>query len=105
MKHRRMKPEVRKQDILERALTLAGRHGYLQITRKQIVDAVGVSGPVLNHHFGTMTQFRRQLMRFAIAQNCLAVVAQGLAAGDPQARKAPESLRQRAAASLLSSRL
>lgn len=97
----RMKPEARKEDILAAALPLAVRHGYSRLTRQQIAAAAGVSGPVLNYHFGTMPQFRRDLMRYAIKEETLAVIAQGLTAGDQQARKASEALRRRALDSLL----
>lgn len=97
----RMKPDARKEDILAAALPLAEKHGYTKISRKQIAEAAGVSGPVLNYHFGTMGQFRKGLMRYAVMAENLAVIAQGLSAGDPQARKAPEALRRRALDSLL----
>jgi hypothetical protein len=44
-----------------------------------------------------MVAFRRAIMRAAIVSKNLAVVAQGLAAGDANAQKAPESLRVEAA--------
>jgi len=97
----RMKAEARKEDLLAAALPLAEIHGYMHVTRSQIATAAGASGPILNHHFGTMKQFRRDLMRYAIKAGSLAVVAQGLSAGDPQARKAPEALRKQALAALL----
>lgn len=101
MKHKRLKPDARKEDILAAALPLAERHGYANLTRNQIADAAQVSGPVLNYHFGTMAQLRRDIMRHAIKSECLAVVAQGLSARDGQAQKAPEALRRRALDSLV----
>lgn len=98
--HRRLKPEVRKEHILRAALLLAKKHGYTHVTRDQVARAVGVTGQAIQYHFKTMTQFRRDLMRFAVAQKCLAVVAQGLALRDPRAQAAPLALREAAAATL-----
>ena len=96
MKQTRMRPALRKEDILAKALPLAARHGYASITRGQIAAAAGVSGPVLNYHFGTMAQLRRDLMRYAVRMGCLKVIAQGLTAGDAQARKAAPDIKRAA---------
>lgn len=99
MKQKRLKPDARKEDILAAALPLAETDGYANLTREQIGVAAGVSGPVLNYHFGTMAQFRRALMRYAVKVECLKVVAQGLingdadlVEGDPLRRRALDSL-------------
>ena len=93
--------KVRKEDILAAALPLAEKYGYEKITRGAIADGAGISGPVINYHFGTMKHFRRELMRYAIDEGNLAVIAQGLSAGDPQSRSAPAALRRQALLSLL----
>lgn len=96
MKRTRLKPEARKTDILEAAVLLARETGYTNVTREQIAERVGVSGPAIQYHFGNMAQLRRDLMRRAVKAGDLAVIAQGLAAADPQARKADEGLQRRA---------
>ena len=96
-----MKPEKRKEDVLAAALPLAEEHGYNNVTRNQIAQAAGVSGSSIHYYFGTIGQLRRDLMRHAVKEESLAVIAQGLTAGDPQAQKAPEELRRRALDSLL----
>lgn len=101
MKRKRLKPDARKDDVLAAALPLAEAHGFANLTREQVGQAAGVTGPVLSYHFGTMPQFRRDLMRYAVKVESLAVIAQGLTAGDPYAKKAPEDLRRRALDSLL----
>jgi len=94
MKQTRMKTEARKEDILAAALPLAERHGYTNITRDQIAAAAKVSGPTLHYHFGTIAQLRRDLMRYAVREVCLRVIAQGLMIRDPQAMKAGAELRR-----------
>jgi hypothetical protein len=96
----RFTPDVRKEQILTAALSLAATRGYLTVTRDQVADASGVSTALIQYHFKTMAQFRRSLMRHAIAKSCLRVLAQGLACGDEHACKAPDDLKQRAVASL-----
>lgn len=100
MKQKRLKPDVRKEEILAAALPLAVSDGYSTLTREQVGEAAQVSGPVLNYYWGTMRQFRRALLRYAIQVECLSVVAQGvingqanLAEGDSLRRRALDSLR------------
>jgi AcrR family transcriptional regulator len=99
-KRKRLKPEVRKESILAAAVPLAEEHGYACISRDAIAAAAGVTGPTLSHYFGTMAQFRRDLMRYAIREECLRILAQGLAAGSIQAQRAPPDLRRRALSSV-----
>lgn len=96
MKHKRQKPEVRKESIVDVALRLAAETHYTQVQRKQIADELGVTPPALTYHFGTMQQLRCAIMRAAIAKEDLVVIAQGLVAKDEHAKKAPEALRRRA---------
>lgn len=98
---KRLKSDVRKEDILAAAIPLAEKHGYQKVTREQIVKAAGCVGGTLHHHFGTMQAFRKELMRYAVRIENLAVIAQGLSCGDAQARKAPEDTRRLALAVLL----
>ena len=97
---RRLSDDVRKSTIVDAALTLAERDGFTGFTRDAVATAAGCSMGLVNHHFGTMNQLRRDVMRAAIRQGVIAVVAQGLAARDPQALKAPQELKDRAARSL-----
>ena len=99
MKQQRLKPGARREDLLAAALPLAVRAGYSNITREQIAAAVGVSGPVLNYHFGTMCKFRAALMAYAVRVQCLKVVAQGVISGEAKLREG-DPLRRRALDSL-----
>ena len=93
---KRYKTDVRKEEIVAVALKLAEASHYAQVQRKQIADIMGVTPPALTYHYGTMEQLRRDIMRAAIKQENLVVVAQGLVAQDVYAKKAPEALRRRA---------
>jgi AcrR family transcriptional regulator len=105
MKRIRLEADVRKQVILARAMTLAAKHGYTNITRQQIAEAAGVVEATVSHHFGTMVQFRRALMRAAVddagkTPAALKVVLQGLADKNTYAAKASDDLKAQAAAVL-----
>ena len=100
MKQTRMKPEARKEEILSAALIIASNSHYTKVTREQIATKAGVSGPAVQYHFKTMTQLRKELMRAAVKQECLPVVAQGYMAKDPFVLRASEDLRRRAIESI-----
>ena len=99
----RLTAPIRRDQIVEVALALAARPGctWQSVTRDQIGRECCITGQAVMHHFNTMAQLRRSIMRAAVQRENLAVVAQGLVAGDPQARKAGVGLRRRAMASAL----
>lgn len=94
------KSAIRIEEIIAAGLRLAVAKGYQQVSRSDLAQAVGVAEGTVSLHFGTMAQFRRSLMRAAVHQRHLAVLAQGLAARDHEARKAPADLRDAAANSI-----
>lgn len=99
-KNPRLKPAVRRDQILTAALSLASASHYLRLTRDQIATKLGLSGPAVQYHFGTMGQLRTDLMRAAVKRQHLVVLSQGLLAKDKHAEKASEELRGRALASV-----
>lgn len=84
------------------ALTIAEEIGYAHVTREGLATLAQVSPALISVRFGTMTEFRRKLMRYAVRVECLPVIAQGLAAHDPHAKKARPSLQRAALNGLLS---
>lgn len=92
----RLKPTDRKEQILAAALTLAETQGYSHVTRDGIAAEAQCAPGLVNAYFGTMINLRRDIMRAAVRERRLVVVAQGLAARDPHARKAPDDLKQAA---------
>ena len=98
-----MKPQIRLEararvaQILKAALELCGEGAhYVRITRDEIAKKAGIPSSLVAYHCGTMADLRRDIMREAVRVENLAVLAQGLAARDRQALKAPEELRHRA---------
>lgn len=103
-----MKPQIKLEarervaQILTAALALCHSDTtYSRITRDEIAKKAGIPPALISYHLGTMPELRRHIMREAVRTECLPVIAQGLAARDRHALKAPEELRQRALQSLV----
>jgi AcrR family transcriptional regulator len=96
----RLDPKIREEQILAAALNVAKVVGYSNVTREEAAHEAGVSPALISVRLGTMANFRRKLMRYAVRMKCLPVIAQGLAARDPYAQKAPAELKQKALAAL-----
>jgi len=101
MTKKRLHPDDRKQEILNAAIKVAGRPGgWGKLTRDAVAKEAGCAEGLVSKYFGTMIAFRRSIMRAAIQARNLAVVAQGLAAGDTNAQKAPPELKAAAVETL-----
>lgn len=96
----RMSPLDRRAQILACALDEAKRVGYMNVDRGHISRRLDISRGTITRYFGALPHLRAAIMRAAITQGCVQVVAQGLAARDPLAQAAPERIRQLAIASL-----
>ncbi len=92
----RADPALRKNQILNVALTLSIKKGYHKITREDIAKEAGVSPGLVSRYFNTMVQLRRAIIRAAINQNIPEIIAQGIANGDENAKKAPSELKRKA---------
>lgn len=95
-------PTIRREQILMAALEIARRDSYLTMTRDEVAAHAGVGPSTVNAIFGTMDALRQEVMRAAILREVVEIVADGLRQRDPIARKCPASLKQKAAALLLS---
>lgn len=101
MSRSRLKPELRKEQILDAAMIVAERSGYLNMLRREVADEAKCGNGTVSHYFGTMTQLCRAVMRKAIEDRNLSIIAQGIAAQDRHALKAPGDIKQAAMESLL----
>lgn len=84
--------------LLDAALPLAAAHGYRNVTRAMLATECGVAEALVSYYLGTMPELRRALMRHAVHVGHATIVLQGLADGNPYARKAPTELRAAALA-------
>lgn len=97
---KRIDPKMRRDMILLAAVNVAREEGLGNVTRSAVAAEANVSDGLVTSYFSTMKQLRRAVMRYAIQHEVLEIVAQGVVAKDPQAMKAPESLRTAALAAL-----
>ena len=100
MTRRRLKADDRRTEIMNAALMLAELNGYYNVTRAAVASVAHCDEGLVSHYFGTMKCFKRAIMRTAIKQRRAKIVAQGMAAGDPHALRAPEDLKAEARAAL-----
>ena len=94
----RLAPPDRTRELLAVALRLAAAEGWRSLTRDGIARAAGVSFALVTVRLGTMDAIRRSVMRAAVRERCVAVVAEGLCARDRQALRADPELRALAGA-------
>lgn len=97
----KLEPKDREAQILAAAVAQAIQHGYQNIERQKIADAAGVSPALVSKYLGTMTNVKRDVLRYAVRNRILPIIAQGLAMKDKQAMKAPEQVRKDALATLV----
>lgn len=98
----RMTPDARTAEILDAAVKLAKRIGFRKLTRDGVAKAAKVSTGLVSTHFGGIEKLRDEVMRVAVNDEILPIVADGLFSGNRIARRAPSALRQRAVQSLAS---
>jgi AcrR family transcriptional regulator len=98
--NKRLNPEIRANQIIEAGLKVASVHGWRAVTREAVALEAQVSPAMVNVRFSTMAQLLRSVMRKAIDDRVLHVVAQGYAAGDPTALKIDDELKRLALSSI-----
>lgn len=107
----KLAPADRKKQILDEAVRQAARVGYQHIKRQELADALGISAGLVSSYFSTMPQLKRDVMRAALATAsgkdgsrevpaAVRIIAQGLAAGDRLAKRAPDLVKAAARESL-----
>jgi len=101
-KWRRQEPDDRRESILAAAIALSEKVGYMNILREDVAASAGVAPSLVSKYFGSIPKLKRDIMRAAVQQEVLSIVAQGVATCDPHALKASDDLKRRAAAALSS---
>jgi len=95
------KVENRNRAVLSAAIELAQERGFANITRDLVATRAGVAAGSVNNAFGNMDALRDAVMAHAVDEGLVEIVGQGLAAGHPAARRAPEDLKRDALAALV----
>ena len=89
---KRLKPDARKEQLLDAGLRLSVRVHYLKITKSFLSDEADCSMSLVNRHFGTMDAFRKALVAYAIKKEHTMVTFQALSCGNAHYDKLPRSL-------------
>ncbi len=106
-KRQRLNPDIRKDQILSAALTVAKNSGFEKLTRDGVAAEAAVAQGQINRMFATMNQLKSAVMRAAVVElrkckegehdpNSLRIVAYGLVNGQNEATKAPEDIKKAA---------
>ena len=93
----RVNPSLRRDQLLQASVEISRKTGYDKITRDGIAQYADVSVGLVTRYFGTMKQLKRDVMRFAVNNDIVEIVAQGLADGNRHAKKASPELKKQAA--------
>jgi AcrR family transcriptional regulator len=104
MSNERFKPTIRRELILRAAIESARQPGgWSLITRQVIANAAGCSEGLVSRYLGDMKDARKHIMRAAIKDEIVEIIAQSIVCHDGYAVKKwlPETLKQKALQSLL----
>ena len=74
-----------KEKILAKAVQLAGRKGYRNVTRQDVATALGIAAGSVSYHFKDLRKLQAAVIQYAVDTHNLPVVGQGLAEKHPRA--------------------
>lgn len=97
----RMNPKERREQIMIAAIKVAEKKGYDRIERKDVANAANCAEGLINNYYGTMNQLKRDVMRRAVKDGNLIIIAQGLAVKDKHALKADTELKSKAIVAMM----
>lgn len=104
MTRARFTPAIRRDLILNAALTAASRPGgWSKLTRQAIAQEAGCSEALISRYLGNIPSARKAIMKAAIKKEIVEIIVQSIAAHDGYAIKRwlPATLKTRAINSLL----
>tara|TARA_Y100000310_G_scaffold202686_1_gene202928 strand:- start:414 stop:695 length:282 start_codon:yes stop_codon:yes gene_type:complete len=93
MLKKRLEPEVRKTQILTKALDLATESHYMLVTQREIADALNISVSLILSYFGSMDELRYDIVQKAIDVDNQQVMSQAMTAGHKLAHTIPGGLK------------
>lgn len=97
----RMSPDERYQQLLAVAVDVADSEGFLSLTHSKVANRAGVVKGTVFHHFKTIDALRDDVMKVAVKEEMLRVIASGLAMGNKIAIDAPTNVKKVALASII----
>lgn len=97
---KRQATKDRSAHVFKCAVKLMERHGYTRVSRSAIAESAECSPALVNVYFGTMGKLRAEVLRHAVRESNLTLLAQGIVARHRVALAAPAALKARAIQSL-----
>lgn len=91
---------TREHVVLTAAIALAQKRGFGSYSRRDVAAQAGVAVGTVSHAFGSMEALHNAVMRTAVRERILSILATGLALRHPIAIAAPPDLKTLALASL-----
>lgn len=95
MKRSRLSAEDRKKQILACALKVSETIGYKNINRYHVSEKINVSDALITNYFKTMANLRKQILKLAVEEENLIVLAQAIVFKDAKMLKISKILKQR----------
>lgn len=89
--------ENRDERIINAAVSLAKINGYQWITRDEVARVAGVGTGTINSAYGGMVELKRAVLRHAVENEIVEIIAQGLADKHPIVAGISDELRSRVA--------
>lgn len=90
-----MKHIDRRERILQAGLMAAEQIGYSQITRAEVAQRAEVSESLVQYHFNSVHELKKEILAQAIRDENLPILAQALGSLDPDVLDAPVSIQAR----------
>lgn len=100
MSEKYMKGPDRRASILSAAVEAAKVHGFNNFRLVHVAERANCSTGLVMLHYKTMDQIRRDVMRAAIREKLLPIIAVGIVLKHPQCRRITEELRDEALAAV-----
>lgn len=97
----RLKPDDRRQFILEAATEEAKIAGWQFIEREAVANRAQCTPTLINHYFKNMKSLKSDVMQYSVDMGIPEVIAHGLVMGDAVALSASKELKQRAKALIM----
>ena len=89
-----MKAEDRKRKIIEIAIKLALKRGYMNITRNGVAKSLKVS-PSLITYYWSIKDLKNIVVKFALKTELLEIISQALSVNDPLVDNLPLRLKKK----------
>ena len=87
--------------ILDAALDMAKTDGFASLSRDGVATKAGVASGSVNYCFDNMQNLKNAVMKKAIENESLTIIAQGIIADNEIAINAPDALRKEALNSMM----